>query len=163
MNGKKLLFLAVLSAACGNAAPSNFAGSYSGTVVSGDNACQFSGWTAGNSSPFQATVTQDGADAQLQVPINSIVGLVMAAVLGTNTFTGTVSGNEFTASVLGTKQTTQGACTFTVNTKLDLTIDDKSNVVGALTYTPVTNGDPSCAALNTCSNVQNVTGSRTGP
>ena len=163
MRGKTLSFLAVLSAACGNPTPSNFAGSYAGTVVDGDNACQLQGWTAGNSSAFQATITQDGPDAQLQVPSNTLVGLALVLYLGTNTFSGKVTGNDFTAAYLGTKQQTQGACSYTVNTKLDVTIDDKNNIAGTLTYTPVTNGDPSCGALNTCSNVQNVTGSRTGP
>lgn len=155
--------MGILTAAC-SSTPANFAGSYAATVVEGANNCNFGGgWTEGSSTSVTAQITQDGSDAQFTVPTSTGVGLFLLFALGTNTFAGKVVGNDFTATYLGTKQTQQGACTYTVNTKLDVTIDGNNVISGTIGFTPATNGDPSCGTLNQCTNTDTVSGSRTGP
>ena len=154
--------MGILTAAC-SSTPANFAGSYAVTAVSGANDCGFAGWTEGGSTQVTATITQDGSDAQFTVPPSTGVGFVLVAFLGTSTFAGKVVGDEFTATYLGTKQAQQGSCMYTVNTKLDITIDDKGTINGTLAFTPATNADPSCGALNQCTNTDTVVGARTGP
>ncbi len=162
MKRRTLVTIAILSAAC-SSTPTNFAGSYAVTVVEGANNCGSSGWTAGSSTNLTAQITQDGQIAQFTIPSNTVPGAYLLLVLGTNTFSGTVTANEFTATYLGTKQSTQGTCTATVNTTLDVKLDANSVLSGTLTFTPVTNGDPSCGVLNQCTNTDTISGSRTGP
>ena len=159
---KLLVFAAV--AACSGGTPTNFAGTYSVTVTNQANACGFQNWTEGNSTAgIGVTITQDGSTAQVQV--QGVVGGLLTLFTGTNTMQGSVSGDTFTGEILGTKTATLSntACSYTVNTKLAATLDANSVISGTLTYTPITNGDPSCGAYNTCSNNQTVSGNRTAP
>jgi hypothetical protein len=162
MHWNKLFVLGILSAACGSSTPTNFAGTYTITIVDGANACQFPNWNPGDASTnITAQITQDASLAQIMFPPNTLVGAYMLVVLGTDSFSGQVTGNEFKASYLGSKPITQGSCTYNVKVDLDVTLDTNDLVSGTLTYTPLTNGDASCGALNACSNVQTVNGART--
>jgi hypothetical protein len=154
--------LCVLAAACGGGTPTNFAGTYSITVTNQANNCSLTGWTDGTStSGIPATMTQDGTTAQINV--QGLVGLYLVGVIGSSSIQGTVSGNTFTGEYLGTKHTQQGACDYTYNAKIVATLDANNVMSGTITYTPITNGDPSCGILNTCNNVQTVAGTRSGP
>jgi hypothetical protein len=156
------LLLVAVSLACGGGAPANFAGTYSVTVVDGANNCNLANWTPGNSAgniPIQ--ITQDNTLAQ--VTIQGLVGGLLSLEIGTNVFSGTVSGNTFTATHLGTNTQTQQSCMYTVNTTISSTVDANNNLSGTITYTPKTNSDPTCGALQTCVNQQTFTGARTGP
>jgi hypothetical protein len=162
MHKGKLIAIAMVAAACGGGTPTNFAGTYTITVVNGANDCNSAGWTQGDSSTnITAQITQDGTTAQLQIPTNTLAGAYLLLAIGTNSFAGIVQGDDFTATLLGTKSTTQGGCIFTINTKLDVTLDTNGVISGTLTYTPATNHDASCGTLETCSNQQTVSGSRT--
>ena len=162
MSWRKLFLLGILAVACGNTPPTNFAGSYAITIVNGDNGCQLQNWKVGDASTnITATVTQDSGLAQLTIPTNTLAGAYLLLVLGTNTFSGTVSGDEFTANYLGTPSQTQNGCTYTTKATLDVTLDANSVISGTITYTPQTNGDASCGVLNTCSYSQTVSGTRT--
>lgn len=166
MRWTKLLVLGAVSAACGNSTPTNFAGTYNVTLVDGANDCNISGWTPGTANPnITATITQDGAFAQLSVPSGTATGFLLVLFLGTNSFPGDVEGDQFTTNYLGTKQQTVNGtnCTYNVRAQLSLTLAADDSVSGSLTYVPVTNGDASCGVLNACSNSQSVVGSRTGP
>lgn len=162
----KTFLLGVFCAACGSGAPTNFAGTYTVTVIDGTNDCQFNDWKQGNASTnITATITQDVGTAQLVFPSSTLLGTFLILYLGSNSFSGTVTGDNFTANLLGTKSTTvQGTnCTYAVNMHLEVTLDSQNNLSGTLTYTPSTNGDPSCGVLNTCTNSQTVTGARVSP
>ena len=162
MTFRKLFVLAALSAACSGGAPTNFAGTYTVTTTENANDCNFANWTPGSSSSgIPATFTQDGTAAQLN--IQGAWGVLIAAYVGTSSFQGTVSGNTFTSEYLGTKTATQGACSYTANISISTSLDSNNVLSGTLTITPVTNGDPSCGVLNTCSNNETVSGTRTGP
>jgi len=162
MVSRKLFLLGILAAACGNTPPTNFAGSYALTIVNGDNACQLQNWKAGDSSTnITADITQDSGLAEITIPGNTLAGAFLLLTLGTSTFSGTVTGNELTATYLGTQTQTQNACNYTTKATLDVTLDANSVVSGTITYTPQTNGDASCGVLNTCSYSQTVSGTRT--
>ncbi len=165
MHKGKLFFIALAAAACGGGGgtPTNFAGTYTVTVVDGADNCGLgNGWTSGSStSGIPAQITQDGAVAQLTV--NGGVGALLSFFVGTNSFAGDVKGDTFTANFLGTKQQAQGACSYTTNTKLEITLDANNVVSGTIDYTPATNNNASCGVLSSCTNTQTVSGSRTGP
>jgi hypothetical protein len=162
MTFRKLFVLAALSAACSGSTPTNFAGTYTVTVVDNANQCGFANWTAGNSTAgIPVTFTQDGTHAQLNV--QGLVGTYLALVVGTSSFQGNVSGNTFTSEYIGAKSTAQGTCSYTVNVGVSATLDTNNVLSGTITYTPVTNADLSCGPLNACANTQTVSGTRTGP
>ena len=156
------LFVFATVAACSGSTPTNFAGTYSVTVTNQANTCGFANWTEGNSTAgIPVTMTQDGATAQVNV--QGGVGTLLSLLTGTNAMQGKVEGNTFSGEILGTKTATQNACSYSVNTKLTATLDTNNVLSGTLTYVPITNGDASCGAYNTCSNSQTVSGNRTGP
>lgn len=153
---------AAVAVAC-SSTPTSFAGSYTVTVVDGPNACNLQNWTEGSStSNIAVSFSQDGSIAQLNV--QGLLGVYLLALEGSSVVSGMVTGDDFTATLLGTKTITQSACEYTLNTKLDVTLDSKGVLSGTLTYIPViTKSDPSCGALTTCTQQQTVSGSRTGP
>jgi hypothetical protein len=161
MRFRKLFVLSAFAFACGNSTPTNFAGTYTLTTTENANDCNLANWTPGSTTTFTAVFTQDGTAAQLTV--QGAVALFLDLVVGTATFQGTVSGNTFTTELIGTKSATEGACSYTSNIAISATLDSNSVISGTLTLTPVTNGDPSCGAKNTCSNGETISGNRTAP
>lgn len=147
--------------ACSGGTPTNFAGAYTLTTTENANNCNIASWTPGSTATFQATFTQDGANAQIN--IQGAAAIVFDYVVGVHTFAGSVSGNEFTSEYIGTKSTAAGACSYTYNITIDAKLDSNSVLSGTVTITPVTNNDPSCGVLNACSNTETVSGNRTGP
>lgn len=161
MNFSRLALIGCL-AACSSSPPTNFAGDYSVQLVDGANDCGFANWTAGSTSNVKVTMTQDGSTGQFTVD-DALIAAYLNLVVGASTFVGSVKDDTFSASFLGVKTVTQGACSYTVNTKLSMKLDSNNVLSGTLTYTPATNDDASCGVLNTCSDSQTVSGSRTSP
>ncbi len=166
MRFRKLFVLCAFSclgaAACGSGVPTNFAGTYAFTASQNADACALGtgSWNPGSSNNFTGTFTQDGTAAQ--ITITGATALFLDLAVGTATFQGSVSGNTFTSELIGTKQTTDGACTWSSNIAVSASLTD--NVIsGSIALTPVTNGDPSCGAKNSCSNTETLSGNRTGP
>jgi hypothetical protein len=119
-------------------------------------------WTQGSSlTGVSVQLTQDGTTAQLTV--NGLFGAYLQAALGTKSFAGTVNGNTFTATYLGTTAASSGTCMYTVNLTISCTIDGNNNLSGTITFTPKTNADASCGVLSTCVNQETLTAARTGP
>ena len=162
MSFRKLFVLSGFVVAC-SSAPTNFAGTYAFTETENADNCNFgsSTWTQGSTSTFTGNFTQDGTAAQITV--TGAVALYLDLVVGTATFQGTVSGNTFTTEFIGTKKTTDGACSYTENIGISASLDSNSVISGTITLTPVTNNDPSCGAKNSCSNTETLSGNRTGP
>ncbi len=162
MRWRTIGFLA-FALACGGSTPVDFAGMYTVTVVNGaTNPCNLANWTAGSSNGnIPVTVTQDNTTAQFAV--GGVAGLYLDLVIQTSSFSGTVMSDTFTATYLGTKPLTQQTCTYMIDLALSATLTSDTNLGGTLTYTATTNGDPTCGALNTCSQVQTLVGVRTSP
>jgi hypothetical protein len=161
MTFRKLFVLSAFAFACGGSTPTNFAGTYTLTTTENANSCNLANWTQGSTTTFTAKFTQDGTNAQLTV--EGAVALFLDLYVGTATFQGTVSGNTFTTEFIGTKSQSEGTCTYTTNIGISATLDNNNVISGTITLTPVTNGDPSCGAKNTCNNTETVSGNRTGP
>ena len=161
MHKGKLFAFVVAAVAC-SSTPTDFAGTYSVTVVDGADNCGFgNGWSNGASlSNIKVTITQDGSQAQATV--TGGVGTLLTLVDGTSAFSGTVTDSTLTATIVG-KQTTTGSCTYTIPSTLTVSIDSNNNLSGTIAYTPKTNGDASCGNYNSCTNTQTVSGARTGP
>jgi hypothetical protein len=147
--------------ACSGSTPVDFAGMYSVTVQDGaTNPCNLKNWTAGSSTAnIPVTMTQDNTTAEFTV--GGVAGDYLTLVIQTSSFPGTVMGDTFNATYLGTTPLTQQSCTYYLDLALQATLTNDSTMNGTLTYTTMTNGDPTCGALSTCSQQQIVSGVRT--
>jgi hypothetical protein len=151
-----MFLAAAVTASC--ASPADIAGNYTVNVTNGENGCSLDGWTAGATTtaiPF--VITQSDADATGSV--EGLAGTYLDLVLGNHIFTGEVRGDQFEATLYGTRPTTRGMCTSTVNVDLFATLDGDF-LEGTLTYSAQTNGAPDCAELETCENIQSFNGTR---
>lgn len=140
------------------ASPADIAGNYTINVTNGDNGCSLENWTVGDTAssiPFVITQTDDMATGEVQ----GLVGGYLTLVLGSMRFTGEVRGDQFEATLYGTRSGTRGMCAFTTNVHLFATLDG-DYLEGTLTYSAETNGAPDCAELETCENIQSFNGTR---
>jgi hypothetical protein len=152
----KRLALVILVAACGSDA--NVAGSYTIAVTNRDNGCNFQNWQVGAmNTNINAEITQSGSNVTTNV--TGAGGFVFDAVLGTHTYTGSVSGNDVSLDLFGTKSNTQGNCTFTYNSTIDATAHGDA-LEGRIDYTAATNGNPDCTTIQGCVSFQDFNGTR---
>lgn len=157
MSIRRLLPLAVLCVVSG-CAPADVAGNYSLAVTNGDNGCDVSGWTVGDSNAnVPAVITQDGGDAQVEV--RGLSGTFLTAVVGNNRFFGDVSGDRISGDLIGDNSSRDGECSYTWTIELDATVSGDV-IEGDLLWRPVTNGHPDCGMLETCRNRQAFNGTR---
>lgn len=147
-------------AGCGSDDDAGFSrdlsGDYSVNVTNGPSSCE-QDWTEGETStgiPF--TIDQEGDSVTGRV--EGGVAVLLALVIGTNEFEGTIDGNAFSMVAYGTIPRVEGNCTYTLNATLEGSIHDDA-VEGSIVYAPATNSNPDCDAVE-CSSVQNFTGSR---
>ena len=87
---------------------------------------------------------QSDGDVTLAVDPVSLAGVFIGALVGTNTFTGDVDGDDVSLSVTGTRQNTASNCTFTFNAEIDA-VQDGDTMKGRIEYRAATNGDADCA------------------
>jgi hypothetical protein len=140
-------------------APTDVAGSYTVDVTNASNGCMMGGWTTGAMSTGIGVVIQQSSQ-QLTATVSGVTGAFMTLGIGTNTFSGTLTGNQGSMTATGTVQGTQGSCTFTTNATVDAAFNGDA-MQGTVTYTRVpANGSSGCAALVGCQSVQNFSGAR---
>ncbi len=161
-----LAFTGFVVAACSGGGAADFSGDYTVTVTNDTNNCGFANWTAGQASTgITVSITQDPTNMSVaQLNFTGLTALYLDLVVGTHIFSGAqVTGDQLDVTVLGTKTATlQGtACGYTVDSHLRITLTGNT-INGTIDYTPRTNGDPSCGALNACTNSQTVSGARPG-
>lgn len=138
--------------------PANVEGNYTMAVTNRDNGCPLANWTVGTSTPnIGVTITQQGSNAS--ATINGLVGVFVSATLGTNVYTGSVSGNDVTLEVLGTRSMTMGNCTFTYNSTI-LGTADGDTMTGRVEYRGAGNGNPDCSTITGCLSYQDFNGTR---
>jgi phosphoenolpyruvate carboxylase len=155
----RVLGFLAFALACGSSTPVDFAGTYTMTVVNGQNPCNFANWTAGDSDGnIPVTITQDATVTSLAV--GGLTGAYLDLVFSTSSFNGMVTSDTFTASAIS-KQATQQTCVYNVNLAIQATLTNTTNLNGTLTYTATTNNDPTCGVLDTCSQQQTLIGTRT--
>ena len=155
--GSVLLVAAALSGAgCGS--PANVAGDYAVNLTNKDNGCAFPNWTVGQmTSNIAMTIVQSGSD--VTATVGGLGGAFLVAVLGSASFTGTASGNSIDLTLFGTRNATQGSCSYTVNAEIDGQIGGDL-LEGTIDYKTATNGSPDCGALQGCASEQAFNGTR---
>lgn len=146
----------VCAAACSDA---NVAGNYTAAITNRTDPCSI-GWTSGDQSNATLTVTQEGSDVTMIV--NGLPGLFVAGILGTNTFTGDVDGDEVNLEVTGNAQKASGSCEFTFNGKV-IASQDGDTLSGRVEYRAATNGHPDCASREKCVSTQEFNATRPPP
>lgn len=157
-----LLVLGGAFTACGGSSFSSqtadVAGAYTADLTTGANGCEFDKWTPGSvAMDVPVTFTQEGTSTTATV--TGLAALVLDAVLGTNEFQGTVSGDSFTLTAFGSTQIKDGDCAFTIKATMTGSISAAS-IMGQITYSETTNGNPACGYHATCSSAQSFAGVR---
>jgi hypothetical protein len=156
-----LLATAVLpGAGCGGSDdPVNVAGTYALSIVNGVNGCMFDDWNSGDTAQASITVTQDTSDPRkVTVRVDDLLGLFVAAVLGSQNFVGEVEGRTINARLVG-REATIGACTETLNADFVGALSGDA-LTGNLRYSFQTNGNAACGGHLDCVNTQNFNGTR---
>lgn len=157
---RALLLLAVGLGACGDSSPVDVAGDYTIAVTNRQNGCSFNGWTTGSTaSNIQLQIVQNPGSASVTGSIQGTTGILVQLLLGTNSFSGRVSGHEVEALLTGTNAFSQGACQYHI--QVDLKGDLNGDVLtGTIDYTTVTNHSTACGALEGCHSLQDFNGTR---
>ena len=152
---KRLLLL--LLAACGSD-PVNAEGTYTLNVTNRTNGCQFQNWMEGDTAMgIQAVINQEGSSANADVMGGTRVWLDL--VFGAHIFNGVVDGNELDLDLVGTRSTTMGNCTLTVDAQLLATLEGDV-LTGRLNYRWHGNGNTDCAPYDGCLSYQDMNGAR---
>lgn len=138
--------------------PEDVAGDYSISITNRENGCMFDNYTEGETSTnIPLTITQDGSDATGTV--GGLAGGFLDLWLGSRVFQGSVSGAKVDLELFGTNSTTEGNCTYTVNSTISGTLSGDV-LTGNLFYEKATNGNPDCSAIEGCATRQEFNGTR---
>lgn len=138
----------------------DFSGTYDVALTNKENGCNLDRWVVDETTRGIPLVLAQDAAGALSGEVLGGAGLVLSLWLGSNRFQGgKVDGDRGTLTLYGTTTQRQAGCTYTLAARADLRLLGNS-VEGTISYTPVTNGSPDCAAIVACRNVQAVAGSR---
>lgn len=143
---------------CSSASPVDAAGSYTISLTSRQNGCEFENWMEGSTSagiPLEITQEDDLADAS----VGGVAAAYLDLVLGSHVFSGEVSGRHLELVLSGTRETQSQGCAFFVSTLMDAQLRGDL-LEGQLIYTVNDNGSPDCQALQGCETVQDFNGTR---
>jgi hypothetical protein len=144
-------------AACGSD-PVDAAGDYSLALTNRDNGCEFANWMVGNTASNVAfTITQDGDAATGTV--GGLAGGFLDVALGDHVFSGPIDGNDLDLTLYGSRATSSGNCTYTINAEISAQLDGDV-LTGAIDYRSATNGNPDCGAIEGCVSRQDFNGTR---
>jgi hypothetical protein len=143
----------VCASACSDA---NVAGNYTAQLTNGSDGCSL-GLTPGATSTASFTVTQSGSDVTLMV--KDAAGFFIAVFLGSNTFTGSVDGDDVNLERKGTVPNTAMTCEFTYNAKINASQDGDA-MSGRVEYRTATNGVADCGSRQGCVTVQEFNATR---
>src|SRR5271155_1188176 len=97
--------------------PANIGGNYSVSITSGDNGCEFPNWTSGAMTQnIEVAITQNGTTASATV--SGLVAILFDVALGTAQFQGSVQGDTFTLTDIGSNAAKDGDCSYTLKATL---------------------------------------------
>ncbi len=155
---RKAALFVLLALACSSDSPADAAGTYTLSLTVEQTACGIlAGQVGDSSSGVGMVVTQSGADVSGQV--QGLGGLALALAMGTDTFTGKVSGDALDLAIDGTMAGSAGTCAFTRNARMQATLSGDV-LTGTVTYTFATNRTADCGVRDTCKDVQRFNGTR---
>ena len=133
------------TAACGDA---DVAGNYTVATVDRSDTCSIGSWNTGMQRNATFTVDQSGSDITLRITGGTLDQFI-SVLLGTNTFTGGVDGDDVSASITGTMPQTSGACTFTLNARI-IASQDGDALNGRVEYRIAPVGEADCSSREDC-------------
>lgn len=143
---------------CSSSTPADVAGNYTVAVTLRDNGCNIANWTVGMSyMNISVTITQSSASATALV--TGFSALSVDALLGTNSFTGSVDGDMLDLKDTGTAAKNMGNCTYTYNGVITGAITGDA-IAGKLTFTGAGNGNSDCAGITGCVSYEDFNGTR---
>lgn len=152
--------LALALAACGDD-PADVAGTYTIALTNRTNGCELANWTEGPiTGAVTMVVTQNGGSASAEV--QGLARAALDAITGGHVFTGDVDGAELSATIVGTRASSQGACAYTIDADLEATLAG-DNLSGSVFYRARTNGAADCGTLTGCASQQDFAGARPPP
>ena len=102
-------------------------------------------------------VTQSGSSVSAEV--QRLARAALDAITGGHVFTGDVDGADVSATIVGDRASSQGACAYTIDADLEATLDG-DNLSGSVFYRARTNGAADCGALTGCASQQDLAGAR---
>lgn len=133
------------------------AGSYTIALTNDESTCAFSNWEKDKeTSGIGLVITQDGD--KIQGTLDGLAATFFDLWLGSHDFDGTIKGRALTLTNFGERPTQQGNCSFTYNAVVKAN-QNADTIEGTITYSPQTNGNPDCAAVE-CSALQRFSGVR---
>lgn len=156
---KRLLVLGLV-VACGGGGDADVAGSYTMAITNRDNGCNFNGYNVGAQSSVGVNITQ--TDSNLSATVTGGGGFLLALVVGSNVYTGTVDGDDVDLAIVGNIAMNMGNCAFTYNSEIHATANGDS-MNGRIEYRSVTNMNSDCAPITGCLTFQEFAGSRPPP
>lgn len=138
--------------------PADVAGDYSIALTNRANGCSFTDWEVGNTaSNIPLTITQE--EANVSGTVGGASGGLLNLWLGSNVYQGTVTGDSVTMTIYGERSSTEGNCTYTINSTIDADLNGDI-LSGDIEYTAATNGNPDCGAIEGCVSLQEFNGTR---
>jgi hypothetical protein len=153
-----LLGLFACSDSSDSTSTADIAGTYTMSRSVQQNNCGIVAGAAGDSfEGVRVAITQSGGQATA-----SILGAAGAAtelLMGTSTFSGTVSGSSFDLALASTTAGSSGTCAYTINAHMIGSISGDA-IQGKVVYTYVTNKTADCGARDTCQDIELFSGSR---
>lgn len=133
------------------------AGNYTIALTNDASSCPFENWEEGKeTSGIGFAITQDGQKAHGK--LDGLAAAFFQLWLGSPDFDGSIKGRSLSLTNFGMTPTQQGNCSFTYNATVKAT-QTGDTIEGTITYSPQTNGNPDCAAVE-CSASQRFSGSR---
>jgi hypothetical protein len=159
---RALLALVLLAlAGCADDSPADVAGTYTLNFVRGENGCNLDGWTVGEAQAgVEVDLVQTSGSAEVSGTVKGTVGALVFLYLGTNTFSGRVSGRDIDVLLTSTYAAQmQGACSY----KYQLHLTGMLNgdvLTGTLDITTATNGSPDCGGRQDCHSLETFNGTR---
>ncbi len=155
---RKPLLVLCFAMGCGSDSPANVAGTYTLALTVAKNECGILSNDVGTtSSGVEAQVTQNGSDVAAQ--IKGVGGTLLALALGTDTFTGKVSGDSLDLAIAGTVPGSNSTCVFTRNARMQAKLAGDL-LTGTVTYSFATNRTADCGFRDTCQDTQAFNGTR---
>lgn len=152
------MMAAVLSTPACDGDPADVAGNYTLAITKRDNGCNFDNWTEGDTDTnIPLVITQEGSN--VTGTVEELWGAFLNAWLGSKVYSGTVDGHDVTMTIIGTRSTTEGNCTYTFNSTIDAHLAGDL-LEGWVEYTAATNDNSDCSSIEGCVSRHQFNGTR---
>jgi hypothetical protein len=159
---KRVIWIAWIALACAAGCGDAYvAGNYTAALTNGTDGCSI-GWTVGMQTTAPFTVTQTESD--ITVTVTGVAQFFLSGLLGTNTFSGGVDGDDVSASAIEVARPpqTSGGCMFTYEARIVASQSDDT-MKGRVEYRASTNDHADCGSRQDCVSRQDFNATRPPP